>query len=316
MQRRKNRFWLKTSALVVAVISRTYVVYVLFGAIARLFGRVESIHMTYPAESRFREAYTFQAPFLRRLYRAFDWTPSPIALFWQGGEMGVTLAVPSDEAALVARENEAKLRLLLRRLRLIQRLIGASQVTLAGILPSLIARNRIDTGGLVVADPRPATRRALLSAIDQVVESDFDGKRPPILLFGGAGYVGADLMAALEANGDALCIIDVKEGAESAETCLSRFHGQPILLVDVARRGALAPQISRLWPELVLLNETYPEPTGKMLAALHSRGVRVRHVAGVAGTLRPSLPGAYAGAVPCCAAHRIGETTEAVVIAL
>jgi len=316
VRRRNNRFWLKTSALVVAVVSRTYVVYVLFGAIARLFGRVESIHMTYPAESRFREAYTFQAPFLRRLYRAFDWTPSPIALFWQGGKLGLTLAVPSDEAALVARENEAKLRLLLRRLRLIQRLVGASQVTLAGILPSLIARNRIDTGGLVVADPRPATRRALLSAIDQVVESDFDGKRPPILLFGGAGYVGADLKAALEANGDALCIIDVKEGAESAETCLSRFRGQPVLLVDVARRGALAPQISRLWPELVLLNETYPEPTGKMLAALHSRGIRVRHVAGVAGTLRPSLPGAYAGAVPCCAAHRIGETTKAVVIAL
>jgi hypothetical protein len=65
-----------------------------------------------------------------------------------------------------------------------------------------------------------------------------------------------------------------------------------------------------------LLNETYPEPSGAMLAALHARGVRVRHVAGVEGTLRPNLPGGYSGAVPCCAAHRITDSTRAVLRAL
>lgn len=296
-----------------ALLSRSYVVYLAFGAITRLTGRIESVHLTYPAEPRFREAYTFQARYLQRLYRTLAWTPSPIAVFKQGGASGVVFAVPADEKELLHPENSDNLHLLFRRVRLIQRLIGASQVTLAGVLPSHVARGEINLGALVIEDPRPATQRALLSAIDQVIQNDFDGIRPPILVFGGAGYIGADLADALRMNGDAPVIIDVKAPGESAETCLARFKGQAVLLVDVARRRSIVPIIPLLWPELVLLNETYPEPSGPMLAELRARGVRIRHVAGVEGTLRPNLPGGYSGAVPCCAAHRINDSTRAVL---
>lgn len=299
-----------------ALLSRSCVVYLVIGTIARLTGRIESVHLTYPAEPRFREAYTFQARYLRRLYRTLEWTPSPIAIFKQGGAPGVVFAVPADEKTLLNPENEDKLHLLFRRVRLIQRLIGASQVTFAGVLPSHVARKKIEVGTLVIEDPRPATRRALLSAIDQVIQNDFDGTRPPILLFGGAGYIGTDLADALRMNGDAPVIIDVKAPGESAETCLARFQGQAALMVDVARRNAIAPTVTLLWPELVLLNETYPEPSGSLLVELRARGVRIRHLAGVEGTLWPDLPGGYSGAVPCCAAHRIADSTRAVLKAL
>ncbi|SIS60397.1 hypothetical protein SAMN05421759_101713 [Roseivivax lentus] len=301
------------SALVLALLSRFYVVYLVVGAVAHLSRRIESIHLTYPAEPRFREAYTFQVGYLQGLYRALEWISSPIAMFSQGGGLGLALAVAADEKCLMIPENEVRLRQLLRRMRCIQRLVGAEKMTFAGLLPSHLAKHQIDTGTLVVSDPREATRCALLSAIDQVVEKDFEGVRPPILLFGGAGYIGCDLAKALQKKGDVLHIIDVKGPSEAQETLLPKLKGQAVIFVDVARRNAIKPVVPHLWPELVLLNETYPEPSGAVLAEIHARGVRVRHVAGVEGTMKPNLPGGYSGAVPCCAAHKITDETRAVL---
>lgn len=313
MRSKAKPFLLKSGALLLGLLCLTYLPYLIMGLVSRITGRIYSLHLTYPVEPRFIAPYAFQNAVMKPVYRMVAWSPSPIGRFRQGAETGLFLGVTADEVTLLTAGNTAKLSHLCRRLRRIQWLTGAKKVSLAGVLPSYIARNQIDTKGLKIDDPRPATRQALLSAIDQTIAAEFTGAQPQIVLFGGAGYVGSDLACALEDRGHTPRIIDKKGPGETAQSCLAELQGRDVLMVDVARRQALDPHIPALWPGVVLLNETYPEPTGASLAALHDQGVIVRHVAGVEGRLQPPLPGGYGGAVPCCAAHRIGPDTRAVV---
>ena len=311
-----RRILFKFGALCLALLSICYVSYFLIGLFARLGSGLKSVHMTYPVEPRFRDAYAFKSGFMRPIYRTLNWMPTPIGIFSQGGAYGLALAIASDEATLIDPQNTEKFKLLLRRLERIRRLTGAHSISLAGILPGHIFRSPDLPTPQSLSDPRPATQRALLSAIEQIIKSDFDGETPTIILFGGAGFVGADLAKSLRALGILPLISDIRPPGQTLETCLEQADGQPTLLIDVGRRGAIAPFTTLLWQGVVLLNETYPEPTGALRRDLQKVGVRIRHVAGIEGKMRPNLPGGYSGAVPCCAAHVLNGDIRAILKSL
>ncbi len=67
--------------------------------------------------------------------------------------------------------------------------------------------------------------------------------------------------------------------------------------------GAIAAYVEQMWPELILLNQAYPEPPPRLIRQIARQGVAVFHLAGVEGRVHPSLPLGYDNAVPCCAVH-------------
>ena len=84
------------------------------------------------------------------------------------------------------------------------------------------------------------------------------------------------------------------------------LRGQQVILIDVARKGALEKIIPQLWEGVVLLNETYPAPRAKVIRDLGEIGVPVFHLAGVKGFAFPEFPGAYSGGIPCCGMNEGG----------
>lgn len=81
------------------------------------------------------------------------------------------------------------------------------------------------------------------------------------------------------------------------------LRAAPALLVNLTRPGVLERYVDSMWPGLVVLNEVYPPPPAQAVEGMRRRGVAVHHLSGVAGWALPAFGGAYAGAIPCCAAH-------------
>jgi len=62
-----------------------------------------------------------------------------------------------------------------------------------------------------------------------------------------------------------------------------------------------ARYIPFLWPEVVVVNEVYPEPSEKEVADIKAKGAVCYHIVGAKGRAWPGFPRGYAGGIPCCA---------------
>ncbi|MFH1456620.1 MAG: hypothetical protein ABIF17_00730, partial [Patescibacteria group bacterium] len=81
------------------------------------------------------------------------------------------------------------------------------------------------------------------------------------------------------------------------------LHGKPAVLINLAPKGALARRVQELWPEMVIINESYGFGL-KDLVALKSVGCRIFTISGVIPEIVfPPFPWPFKGAIPCCAAH-------------
>ena len=60
---------------------------------------------------------------------------------------------------------------------------------------------------------------------------------------------------------------------------------------------------------MLIINETYPEPSKKVVFALKKRGIHLYHIVGVKGSTFPNFFNAYAGGVPCCAMNTSEQFT-------
>jgi len=90
------------------------------------------------------------------------------------------------------------------------------------------------------------------------------------------------------------------------------MQGRETILIDLTKKHALKSYLALFWKELVLLNETYPEPAKDEIEKLSKIGSPVFHVVGIKAVSMPSFPKAYRGGIPCCAA-RISENMEVFV---
>ncbi len=285
-----ERLPVKLAVLVAGLLGRIYLPYLVLGLWNRAFGGWRSVFFCYAGRASHRDAY---AP--GPIAELFRWVPNPIGVLRQGRSRSLVFASPMREADFLDPGNAARFRRFRRRLGRIAWLMGVRQIHLAGVLPSVL-RGADD---LAVHPSQGLTVKVVVAAVEEVLARAFD--RPvPLILLGGAGYVGHGVTTALRGAGHEVHVVDHAIGVDALPDGL---RGTPTLLVDLARPGALAEHLDVLWPGLVVLNEVFPEPSRQDVARFAKRGVALWHIAGVPGEVRPPLPGGYSGAVPCCAAH-------------
>ncbi len=116
----------------------------------------------------------------------------------------------------------------------------------------------------------------------------------PVILLGGHGSVGTPLKQLLLAENRRVYTVDCDDPMPE------NLRGTRVILIDVARKGALEQRIPQMWEGVVILNETYPAPRRSTLQQLEEMGIPVFHIAGVKGIALPRFPGAYSGGIPCC----------------
>ena len=286
-----------------AIVSLSGLPYLLVGLINRATGRWHGVFYCYAGSPRFIASYA--APGLVRMFR---WRPVPIGVMSQDGRLGLVLASPMTEADLLDPANAREFAGLQRRLARIARLTGAPQVSAAGILPGILRRSH----HLSLQDNRPLVVAAVTQAVAQLETELPDGTRN-LILVGGAGHIGRALAPELAAQGWLCHIIDPRMGTEAFPEGL---RGRPAVLLDVSRAGVLERYVDTLWPGLVLLNEVFPAPSPGFVRRVRQKGVRVFHLAGVAGRIHPPLPHGYEGAIPCCAAFPSTEPPDVRLVEL
>lgn len=283
------RLFQKLCTISLGALSLTYLPFLAIGLWNRLFGGWTSVFFCYAGNAAYGRAYA--PPIVSNLFR---WRPSPIAVLSQGGARGLVVASNMTERDFLDPANAAAFERFQKRMVRIAKVMGVPQIHLAGILPSVLRHSDI----LQPYPSRDLTVNLVARAAQKMVADQFAGQKPPVIVLGSSGYIGAplcDLLADFE-----LHRVDPNKGMHR----LPDLNGKPALLIDAARAGALETYLPQMWPGLVVLNEAFPEPGRRVRRTLAETGVALWHLSGTAGSIWPNLPFAYAGAVPCCAVHR------------
>jgi len=272
--------------------------YTLLGVVNRLSGgRLITVFLEYPATQYYVSALTFPSYAIRARWQprfAGIYSPAP-------GKWGLVLAVSSLEADLVNPRNADRLQGVLEIVEEIKNRVGAQHTSLAGILPSILHERNLYRSG--------NKRNQIVEIVEQAIYETVEkaGLQPddPVILLGGAGYIGATVHTRLQKScRHPVVSIDTKTSESHSQMVrqLEHYRNQPVLLVNVARNKVLDLFFPRLWSQLVILNEVFPAADRSMRTKLAAKGIAYYHLAGIRGFAIPKFAGPYAGAVPCCAA--------------
>lgn len=288
----------RIAIVVLSAVSRTYVPFVMMGALNRVFPTFASVFFCYAGNTRYASHYSY--PSCRRFLL---WFPSTIGIFRQGQRWGLMCAAPVTEAEFTDPKNAMELSRLLRRMLRIKMLLGVDQLSLAGILPNVLRGRYPQTKDDVDFDRTPEVVRR---AVHEVRKKHFTNRNHNVVLLGGAGRIGRAVHESLKGDGINLVVID---SAVATSPAFKDLGAVSMILVDVSRHGVIQRYIHELPKGTVILNEVFPEPSRDVLKQLKSRNIVAYHIAGVKAEVYPSLPHGYRNAVPCCAIHsdEIGE---------
>ena len=256
-----------------------------------LFRPVQSLFIIYPASQKYVDHYGFKflQPHLKKI-------PVICGLYFQGGSPGLIFGISGMEADF---EKPGFVVDLKRNSDLIAKWLGITSIKYSGILPSAMQR-------IGVLEPQELNRRSgLVGQVVSLAEREVRqqlamSKDTPVVLLGGRGSVGIQLKKQLLKEDRTVYTVDRQD--ELPE----HLRGQKVILIDVARKGALEQIIPELWDGVVLLNETYPAPRKRVIRDLEEKGVPVFHIAGVQGFAFPQFPHAYSGGIPCCGMNEGG----------
>lgn len=262
------------------------------GWLNKRFGFLHSMFLCYPASERLAKHYYFPF-FIRHLL----WRTSIHGFFVQGGKLGLILGTTTTENLFTRASNGPELTKLAARVERLQRLLAIDEVRYAGVLPHYLGKPNEHGRNVLLDQGSEAVAHLLVEAYDRLMASELHA---PVILLGGMGAIGRRTAALFESQGVEVHVVDRRQDHDAWPIHL---RGKRCLLIDVARKGARRQYIDRMWPEMSLLNETYPEPRGRELRELKSVGLSVFHVVGVAGKAVPAFPDAYRGGIPCCAMH-------------
>ena len=144
---------------------------------------------------------------------------------------------------------------------------------------------------------RDVTVKAVFQALDKIKSAEKLPAHVPVIVLGGDGFIGSELV---KAGGEKFHSYDVGL-EESFFVFFEKLRDKPVILLNVTKKEALSSYIPHLWPEAVLVNEVYPEPTEKEVASIKAIGACCYHIVGVKGRAWPGFPRGYAGGIPCCA---------------
>ncbi len=277
---------------------------IIFKTVGRLnqqFDFFHSIFVAYPASEEYALAYVY--PRHRHLMR---WRPWPVGIFKQDGKWGLMMVISSLESDFTQEHNRENLTDLATHTEQIKSMTKASQKTFAGILPGILFFNRIirDT---IEAD---VTVEAVLKAEKNVRKSLAYPDNIPLIILGGKGFIGRRVVEKMTDR--EVYSIDLNQGEVDLSLWPENLQGREVILINLTKKHALKSYLDLFWKELVLLNETYPEPAKDEIEKLSKIGSPVFHVVGIRAASLPSFPKAYKGGIPCCAA-RISEEMEVLV---
>jgi len=271
-------------------------VFCAIGWINRHLSFLSSVFLVYPASSKYALSYVY----VRHLHLS-QWSPWLLGIFRQNNKWGVMLGISSTEKDFYQKNNTEKLRQLVNEIEVVRHCLGASQKTFSGILPGVLYAKGIVQETLE-AD---ITVEVIIEAEQQVRELEGIDENVPLVILGGQGFIGRRLISKF--NGREIYCIDVIGRTDKAEHWPNHIRGQKAVLLNVSRQTVLSQYLPRLWPEMVLLNEVYPEPNKRCLRKISMIGLSVYHIVGVEGQAYPPFPQAYAGGIPACAARLTPE---------
>ena len=268
-----------------------------FWLLGRVGGKpfIHSVFLCYAASEKYALHYCY-----RRHVERYKWRPGLAGIFKQSGRWGIVLAITATERDLVKRENARRLLSLTREVESIQDLLRSPNRSYAGILPSILRSRGIHKE----CSEAKIAASCISEAVSQMPRLANLRVDDPIIVLGAGGLVGSEIIKLLAHR--RVYKVDARLADDIRPNIPNEVRGRAAILLDVSRHGAIENYISQFWKELVILNEVYPPPSKRAIRKMNEMGVRIFHIAGVAGKVFPAFPASYAGSIPCCAAHDSG----------
>lgn len=268
---------------------------------------IRSVFLLYPAHEKYTLAYVYLW-----YARRYKWRPIFLSVFRQNKKWGITFAISATERDFYESINGDELRSLITKMELLRQRIGADQKTFAGILPGLFVSRRIMEGSESIE--RKTTVLAVRQALDSVKRIENLPPDTPVVVLGGAGFIGKALTNPGTAN--KFYPLDVNDKNNFAGLA-DKFFGQPLIILNLTKKGTLGEYVPYFWPEVVVVNEVYPELSKTEVSAIKAQGASCYHISGVKGNAWPAFPRGYQGGIPCCASFlpdkEEGDTFEVIV---
>ncbi len=261
------------------------------GQLNRYFKLIESVVVIYPATQEYALSYVYKSHLSK-----MKWNPHPAGFIWQNGKLKILFVISAIEKDFVEPSNQENLKRFAESTEKLRKFLWAPEKRFAGILPGILLSQH-----LIDYSPELATEVEIIIQTEKQIrnlekyESDV-----PLIILGGKGFIGKRLIERFFKDGRKIHCIDRKE---SFNKWPSNLQGKKAILINVSRKEALSQYIPFLWPELIVINEVYPEPNPEELGRLKKIGIRCYHIVGVKGKALPRFPYSYAGGVPCCLSH-------------
>ena len=290
MKQQKQRlyqFFFKTALILNTIIIGQPISLALLGLMNRLMGRpIGMIFVTYAAIAEYYEYFSF-----KKLKPILERYPLFIGILKQNKKFGLVFGSGLTERQF---KDIKKITALNKWMHCFASLVGAQEITYGGILPTeLHKRNLVDSNYL---HNRCNIVAQVIFKAEQKIRNQLDYKETvPVILIGGKGSIGSSIGHLLRQANRKIYIVDQNDEFPH------NLKNQVTIVIDVARKGILERYLEFFWPEMVILNETYPYPNLRTQAKLRKKGIKLFHLVGVEGQMIPSLPGNYKAGIPCCA---------------
>jgi hypothetical protein len=249
---------------------------------------VESIFLAYPANEKYALAYGS-----RKRVEKEKWSPWITGILIQKGRIGIMFSVSACEKDFLKQVNSENLKLLSEKIEEIRKMTKAKNKSFAGILQGLLYKKNLlserETG---------MTASFIVNAIRQVETKEKLSAFSPVIIIGGDGFVGKQIRTALKTEKRNIFSVEIGDKIPNVPKAI---------IINVASRKSLRQHIDKILPGMVVVNEVYPEPTKKVLEQLKAKSISCYHIMGAKAFCFPKFPGAYKGAIPCCAAWQNGK---------
>ncbi len=274
--------------------------YRIVGVCNRMFGvmlpngrPIKTIFTMYPTNIRYMRTiiYSWYAPFVK-------WSPVISKIMKQDNKFGIVFGITAMEKDFAGPEGRKNLKDLHDKMSKIKKAIGVEQMTFSGVLPSRFCSMKI------TSTDEPIERKNTVGIIQTVVNMVRKNEKvpieSPIIILGGDGFIGSMVSNRLRDSGFIGPIVSIDLG-DDVEPVKKLFSGKPALILNITTRKALRNYLNFLWPEAIVINEVYPEPSKAVLKQMKTIGCACYHIVGVEGWAFPSFPYAYKDGLPCCA---------------
>jgi len=262
----------------------------LLGKINRKARWIKNIFIAYPATPEYAKAYAYE-----RLYPKMKWTPWLASLLTYHRSSGIMMVISGTEEDFQDSRNVSHLKLMVKRVETIAHLLSVSQITYAGILPGILYKNHIRKSFLE-AD---ITISAILLSEKQIQKQFGYSSDVPLIVIGSRGFLGARLTDLL-GNRPVYPVDSPSENIANTQAWPSHLHHMQAVVINLSRKFVLSRYTHLFWPELIIINDVYPEPSSVEIEQISTIGCSFFHITGIKGRAYPEFPGAYQGALPCC----------------